>query len=944
MKQPGKRRWIAVLLVISIFTGSVCGAFWIKYQKPKAVYDLTEKDQEDGGDGNGKDKPSSLSSSVKLLCDDEASLANASIVSVDSMSDGVHITLENSESNLFSQLNRGDVFLLEGNEASPLGETYIGKIASKKTDGDIIEYLVTAPEIEEAFDELHLDIDAENIPMEDISVLEAAEGVTVTYVEDINAAFSGMDVANRGVSNHEGGVMLTSSKRKVQEGPYGLSIETEEGGLLLNCEIDLLKAFGMDAKGLKTNGLQEKCPGLQSNSEVVYRTTTGNCYHLATCPCLGLSSYKLTLSEAIREGFEACFLCNPPVIAESLNAEMKLTAKLGLSDFNVQHKFDWGPAGIENFQINASANTIVQAELKNRLYYELKMKETEKQLPGLKLQGLKEKMFPIVFLGYNFVQPVVLTIPNNGSINAATTMMPITLALVVYVDIEGNITIESSCQIKYSNRIDSTLNLVEDGKWMWDFDADTNEKTAWTIKAEAKGDFDAHAGVSLMIYVFNVNVVELAFAKIGGEIEGKVSIKASSSTNYQEVDNLWDNIKLSWFARIYLKLLDLHLNMKMKAAIGDKSAESKVDWLYQDITLASWGNNLETRCDFGQMNYGRITARDASYLYFKDESGNLVKKGNESYDILSHDEFISICGIDESYLYVMRKEEDGKGIYRISKEDGIPRQLVSNVENVLLMDDTYLYYVPAFSDNTIERLNRETLQTQVFASFRHHIEIMLKQGEDFFIITKDNSFMAAFFGAPNYYYQVDSNGEKKQEFDESPKFSNYPVEYKDGKDPYYVVTAYVSGGYLRLSAGKVYWMSLDKTRSRNVETVGGWNMSEDGILYVSEKEDNSGYNINRIEAGSGESVTLLDVNNRNAIFTLAKGKGENWYYFDQLEEGIILYKCNDDFSNPVEVKKFDKEFFPYNLEDCGVEIRENCLFFYSMPDDAHINVLYRYSF
>lgn len=944
MKQPGKRRWIAVLLVISIFTGSVCGAFWFKYQRPKAVYDLTEKDQEDGGDG-GKDKPSLLSPSVKLFLDDEASLANKSIVAADSMSDGVHITVKDSENHLFSQLNRGDVFLLEGDETSPLGETYIGKIASRQTDGDTIEYLVTVPGIEEAFDELHFDIDAENIPLEDISVLEAAEGVTVTYVEDINAAFSGMDVSDRGLSNRQGGVMLASAKAGQKDKSLSASVEAKEDGLILNAELDLLKAFGMDAKKLKTNGLQEKCPQEQSSSEIVYRTTTGNCYHLATCPCVGRSSYELTLSEASKEGFEACFLCNPPIIARSTNAEMKLTGKVGINDINVQHKFDWGLSGIENLQLNVSANTIAQAELKTSLYWELKMKETQKELPGLKLQGLREKMFPLAFLGYNFVQPVTLMCPNKGAINTATSMMPITLAIVVYVDVAGNITVEGLCQFNYTNRIRYANNIVEDGKWIWDSNVDANQNTAWTLKAEAKGDLDAHAGVSLMVYVFNVNVVELAFAKIGGEIEGKFKITTSSSTDFQKAYNLWDNIKKSpWSARIYLKLLDLHLNMKIKTTIGDISGEIKENWLYQDITLASWGNKPETRCDFYQMKYGRITASDEFFLYFKNEEGHLVKKGSESYDILSHDEFISICGIDEPYLYVIRNDEKGKGIYRISKGDGTSRQLVSDVEDVLLMDETYLYYVPAISGNTIERLNRETLQTQLFASFREHIEIMLKQGESFYVITKDNDFFSAFFGSSSYYYLLDSDGNKTQEYGKSPKLTNYPIDYKEGKNPYYAVMALVSGGYLRLTAGKVYWMSLDKSQSKNVETAGGWNMLEDGILYVSQMEDHPGYSINMIKAENGEAVTLLEVNNSNAIYTLAKGNGENWYYFDQSEEGIILYKCKADFSNPVEVKKFDKEFFPYDLAECGVEIRENCLFFYSMPDDAHIDVLYRYSF
>ncbi|MEI0477966.1 Ada metal-binding domain-containing protein [Brachyspira pulli] len=48
-----------------------------------------------------------------------------------------------------------------------------------------------------------------------------------------------------------------------------------------------------------------------SQEKIVYITRTGEKYHLEHCSSLRRSKIKITLSEAIKKGYEPCKRCNP---------------------------------------------------------------------------------------------------------------------------------------------------------------------------------------------------------------------------------------------------------------------------------------------------------------------------------------------------------------------------------------------------------------------------------------------------------------------------------------------------------------------------------------------------------------------------------------------------------------------------------------------------------
>ena len=94
-------------------------------------------------------------------------------------------------------------------------------------------------------------------------------------------------------------------------------------------------------------------------------------------------------------------------------------------------------------------------------------------------------------------------------------------------------------------------------------------------------------------------------------------------------------------------------------------------------------------------------------------------------------------------------------------------------------------------------------------------------------------------------------------------------------------------------------------------------------------------------ASDGSKKTLVQVNNGNALWTVIKGNDGYYYFLDQAESGVGLYKLDIGASTKTLVKEYNE--FNINLESCGVANLGSTLFFYEMPNDNTLNVKYRYT-
>lgn len=931
-------KMIAVILLVLVIAGGIVGYFIFFHQKEAVINDYTDNSQEEesttSSESTGSEPEVVISSNVNMFTVEEAEKINESIQSVQCMNTGIH--LKAAKGSALDNMGIGDIFYLEGNENTPLGEIYIGKIISKSEDETENTYIVEAPMVDEVFDVLKFEY-SQIMTVDNISEIQTVEGVNVVTTD--NLAFDFAQAANHQISNL---VYQNSTEQQLQVSNKG---NTE--GLLFDFNIDLLKTFGLNKDN--SGEFQEKYDVTEGGRITVYRANTGICYHRDNCACVGRSKAGLTLTEAVLEGFEPCYLCNPPLLEKDKNysfaPSLTLEGKLGLESIDFDIDYEWDilkGSGLEELELFANGNILAQAEVKSNLELEFGGRTTTITVPvaDMKFQGLKEKLFPLAFIGYNGTFTPVVT--GNENIRALTGAVPVTVGAMVYIDINGNVSVSARAYIDYNQSFQYKNCVVKNGEWILESDIKTSPDLNTGIETEIQGDMDAHMGCSIDLYVFNINVVDLAIAEFGGEAEGMLKIDYSNETQ-MDSDSA---ISGSYYLRLYLKLLELNIRLKTQIELWDVVNVNKdlsYTLLYLDKTLAEWGSKSPVRFYSGTMSYSTVTAQDEEAFYYKNTDGNLIREIDGYKTIIYDEEFFSICGIDEAYIYVLKaKGEDTYDIYRISKEGKINKKIAEDVLKCFTMDEEYLYYLSEFDKTSVCRMNRESLKEDVFADFKDSVTFMEKQEEAFYVVTEDaNSFVSFFGRSPLRYYLIDISGDVVEEYGENPDISQY---FYSNQKTYYKAAKMTSSGYLRNVAQKIYWISKDKQQNILVEQVSGWNTFDEGICTTlgNESTGQEPYTIVLYQAENGQRVEMTDVYSDQAFFTLCKGDNGNWYFFDQTEQELILYELKGDFSGKKVVKKFSLSEFPCNLSECNMEIMDNRLYLYTMPDNQTSQVLYRY--
>jgi len=355
-----------------------------------------------------------------------------------------------------------------------------------------------------------------------------------------------------------------------------------------------------------------------------------------------------------------------------------------------------------------------------------------------------------------------------------------------------------------------------------------------------------------------------------------------------------------------------------------------------------------TDYDENTMKYVRMAAKDSYCTYMKNLNGELERKNNDGSvgDLILYDEeFFTICGIDSSYIYLLKASE-GTGIYdifRISKDGKEQETILSGINWCLHMDEKYFYFVPADNINCVRRINRDTLAVESFAQFGEAVEIMIEQDNGYMVVTKDDGMLTPLLGSSNYYYLIDGNGAVVESYGSDIAVEQYPrVKQKDGG--YKTAVKYISNGYLRATAQEVYLQtgnSFVKT-----EGISGWNSANSGVITTLVNDSSAPgalpYKIVYYDKSSGIQRTITEANSNQAFFTMCRDDNGNWCYFDQTETELILYTLTSDFRTKEEIKRFEIEKLSCDLESCGMEIMDNRIYFYSMPNNISANAIYRY--
>ncbi len=376
--------------------------------------------------------------------------------------------------------------------------------------------------------------------------------------------------------------------------------------------------------------------------------------------------------------------------------------------------------------------------------------------------------------------------------------------------------------------------------------------------------------------------------------------------------------------------------------IDDAIAEKNID---EEIIVDS---TYPTDYDENIMKYQRMVAKDNKYTFMKDLNGKLERKNNDGTvgDKILYDKgFFTICGIDASYVYLLKgSTKDGVyDIVRVSKDGKKIDTIIQSINWCLHMDDNYFYYVPSDNNKCIRRLNRTNIKSDNYCEFNEPVEVLIPQDNNFMVVTKENSIFSFFGSATNNFYLIDKNGAKIKEYGSKIEIEEYPRE-KDDEGGYNIAIKYISNGYLRRTADEVFLQYGDSF----IETKGisGWNPTKKGIVTTQNNDANDEkalpYKIMLYDATSGTNIKMTEAQSNQAFFTMCQDDNGDWCYIDEVENKLILYLLSGDFSKKEIITDIDVSKFNCSLETCGMEIMDNRIYFYSMPNNKTANAIYRY--
>lgn len=348
------------------------------------------------------------------------------------------------------------------------------------------------------------------------------------------------------------------------------------------------------------------------------------------------------------------------------------------------------------------------------------------------------------------------------------------------------------------------------------------------------------------------------------------------------------------------------------------------------------------------MKYQRMVAKDENYTFMKDLNGKLERKNNDGSagdKVLYDKEFFTICGIDASYIYLLKgSEKDGVyDIVRISKDGKKTDTLLQSINWCLHMDSDYFYYVPSDNNKCIRRLNRAKITSDNYCEFNEPVEVLIPQDNNFMVVTKEDSIFAFFGGATNNFYLIDKTGATIKEYGSEITVEEYPRE-KNDEGGYNTAIKYVSNGYLRSTAAEVHLQYGGSFI--NAEGISGWNPTKNGIVTTLnndvDEENALPYRIMLYDATSGESKKMTEVHSNQAFFTMCQDDNGDWCYIDEVDNKLILYSLSSNLGSKEIITEIDAGKFNCSLETCGMEIMDNRIYFYSMPDNKTANAIYRY--
>jgi len=959
-----------------------------------------------------------LNDKVILFDDEETKTIYKAIQTIETKTTGVFVTVADNTG--LSRLGKGDVCILEDYGDSPFKGTYFGKVKNIEKENGITTYTFDNPTFDEVFDQLKLDVDGigRNGDIGDVMLME---GVTVEFVDSVSLeAFNSDGVTEMYAKDQdsseptiEAASLSVTDSFDVADDALDVEMEITEGqgkgrGVVFTFSIDLLKALGIgddnDANSNNNNNNNNNNDDDDTDDrEVSYQeafgikvyrmdtihtledgeyTIEGTIYHTATCAQaqeqdLGngkrTSKVNSTLGDEWKAGHKPCVLCKPQVVSsdDSIDGSsewetsFKLEGKAGVENLYFTGDLDYDIKRVnllENLYLEAGGKIVTEANLLVGGEYTLGGNTTGITLPDGwgKLEGLDEKLYPIACLQYDGkLTPAVLA-GSNVALRQINSDMPLSITLLFYIDVKGNLTIQATAGFKYEQEFKYTNTIVKDGKWLWADELQTETAKEISFDVSMEYDYDAHIGASVGFYVFNMNVAEIAVIKIGCEGEGAAAMSYAVQFDGPLSGNIANNIddnpdndvvipeqsrptqkfetKFEFYNRIYIKLIELNIRLSVQIdlfGIIDFSPSFEKDACFIDWTLYEWGNKEESDYDEGEQRYNVAVARDDEALYYIDANHSLLSETADMNRMVLMENVSYICAMDDKYVYVIAENEitEQDCMYRVDKKRGGGRQIEEDICRVFDMDEEYIYYTTNFDKTMLKRINRNDLRSHYFADFNREVRCARFYGNRIFIAEYEPNNL---WFELRHFYWLDEEGKIDEDL-------GLDVSYDKGilvqKDNYSYRTLPMS----KDSFGeKVGYIAVVIDGEYQALRADGFYIKDDGLYGLRKPElltDDLPVFF-KFDLSTGEQIDLMEMDDVDTYYTIYGADDGHWYYMEEKDDEILIRRTDSSFTEKKTMGTIDAEKYEVSLSGCEVLYSQGVIYFYHVDDDR-VRVIYR---
>ncbi len=891
-KKIGKKLFIILLIIIILFVALFI-AYQVRYNYKTKINDITSEanigsyieDLQKIKEEN--DNAAVLSNGVETFIAEDADKINNAIEQVTPLNNGnVQTTFNTNVDNKVKDLTKGEIFYIEGDENGKFPQGFFGKVVSNTQNEENTTLITESPKVDEIFDMLDIDISEELTP-ENMQSIIPMKGVTVSSVDSKNNT--------------------VVAKKLNSTNPT---------------KVDTLTHVVYEDTNLETKKIAE------TESNTITDQISVEADFSEMLQDVAKETLKGKVDEKVLE-----------------NLYLKVSMEANFEKLGINSKIDFDLSGLHDLYFDVEKDIGVKSTIESGIELSIDKKETSIGSDEIiKLCGLDQKMFPLFYIDIGTKK--MLTVFGgkiSDKIEDLTASLPISVGVIVYIDLDGNLKVGLSVEGSYESRTGNRLAIVENDEWKFSNEELYNEeKVSVSVTGEATASADLNTGVDVLINISSVNIADVALAKIGIEVEAKATLKIGVE-RINDVITPTQEASIDGHLRLYLKILDIDIKFKLKNQLIPISVQRNMTIF--DITLLELGEKPETYYNDETMKIGQVSGEDTDFNYYKTNYGMLVKesKSDKWKQTIYSKGFDQLCAMDASYIYVTVPGDNGTfDIVRIDKDDdNIYRTVVESVLYVLEEDDQYIYYLSEDEENIIYRYKRDNGETEQFMTFDYHVQLMHEQEDgNFYVITKEDNMVAALFGEEtNYYYVVNKDKKILNDYGSEPTVDQYYIEKVE--DNYYVAQKFYTHERTRPTATEVVFMGSNKSLQVQTITDAGWKSTSLGIVTEQQIEGGTGYNMVVYATPNGEMRTITPVTSRYAMFTLSESDSGEWYFFDQEEDAVVLYKLDANLANKTEVKRFPNEEFRCQMEDCSMENTDNVLYFYQINNDD-TDVLYRY--